>query len=42
MAIESQLTELSLNGSVIKIRQDSTATIISDHGKEILRLEAQN
>lgn len=42
MAIESQLMELSLNGSVIKIRQDSTATIISDHGKEILRLEAQN
>lgn len=42
MAIESQLTELSLNSSVIKIRQDSTAIIISDHGKEILRLEAQN
>lgn len=42
MAIESQLMELSLNGSVIKIRQDSTATIISDHGKEILLLEAQN
>ncbi|MDT2887012.1 competence type IV pilus minor pilin ComGE [Lactococcus lactis] len=42
MAIESHLTELSINGSDIKINGNSNLLIISNHGKEILRLEPQS
>ena len=42
IAIESHLTELSINGSDIKINENSNLLIISNHGKEILRLEPQS
>ncbi|MGF7407116.1 competence type IV pilus minor pilin ComGE [Lactococcus lactis] len=42
MVIESHLTELSINGSDIKINEKSNLLIISNHGKEILRLEPQS
>jgi type II secretory pathway pseudopilin PulG len=42
MAIESHLTELSINGSDIKINENQNLLIISNHGKEILRLELQS
>ena len=35
-------TELSINGSDIKINENSNLLIISNHGKEILRLEPQS
>ena len=42
MAIESHLTELSINGSDIKIKENQNLLIISNHGKEIMRLELQS
>ena len=42
MAIERHLTELSINGSDIKIKENQNLLIISNHGKEILRLELQS
>ena len=42
MAIESNLTELSINGSDIKIKENQNLLIISNHGKEIMRLELQS
>lgn len=42
MAIESHLTELSINGSDIKITENQNLLIISNHGKEIMQLELQS
>ena len=42
MAIESHLTELSINGSDIKIKENQNFLIISNHGKEIMQLELQS
>ena len=42
MAIESHLTELSIKGSDIKIKENQNLLIISNHGKEIMRLELQS
>lgn len=42
MAIESNLTELSINGSDIKIKENQNLLIISNHGKEIMQLELQS
>ena len=42
MAIESHLTELLINGSDIKIKESQNLLIISNHGKEIMRLELQS
>ena len=42
MAIESHLTELLINGSDIKIKENQNLLIISNHGKEIMRLELQS
>ncbi|MCT1181315.1 competence type IV pilus minor pilin ComGE [Lactococcus lactis] len=42
MAIESHLTELPINGSDIKIKENQNLLIISNHGKEIMQLELQS
>ncbi len=42
MAIENHLTELSINGSDIKIKENQNLLIISNHGKEIMQLELQS
>ena len=43
MAVDSQLTELSVNGAAIKISTTTTRTLLlTDHGKELLQLEVQN
>ena len=42
MAIESHLTELLINGYDIKIKESQNLLIISNHGKEIMRLELQS
>jgi type II secretory pathway pseudopilin PulG len=42
MAIESNITDLAMNGSIIKIKQSQNSIVISNHGKEILRLELQS
>ncbi len=42
MAIDSDLTELSANGAVIKIVENKKNLFITNHGEEILRLELEN
>ena len=42
MAVESQLTELSVNGADIKVNQKQNSIVITNQEKEILRLEIQN
>lgn len=42
MATDSNLSKLSVNDAAIKITKDDKRTIVTNHGKELLRLEIKN
>ncbi|AYG01206.1 competence type IV pilus minor pilin ComGE [Lactococcus allomyrinae] len=42
MATDSSLSKLSVNGAVIKITKGDKRTVVTNHGKELLRLEIKN
>jgi type II secretory pathway pseudopilin PulG len=42
MAVDSQLTELSVDENDIKIMRNENVTIITNHGEEVLKLEIKN
>ncbi|WP_223804520.1 competence type IV pilus minor pilin ComGE [Lactococcus kimchii] len=42
MAVDSQMSSLSLNGATIKVVHSPTKIFISNHGEELLELERED